>query len=814
MDVAERAHLGDGRRAGGVRAGDRAARRHEARGKAWSKEDEEAFKAPIREQYETQGHPYYATRAAVGRRRDRPGADAARARARACPRRSSARSRRRSSACSGCSRDVQEDPHRQPRRDRLPRHQDRAPHGHAHRRRVLRGRRQCAARRGSPTRPCSSGPPPARESYLASTRIIDAAQADGRAGDPSRLRLPVRERGRSRRPATRAGIVFIGPPASAIRAMGCKSRGQGADGEGAGVPLVPGYHGDDQDAGAAADGGRPHRLSGADQGRPPAAAARACASSSAPSEFAAALASCKREARRASATTGCCIEKYVTRPRHIEIQVFADTHGNCVHLFERDCSVQRRHQKVLEEAPAPGMTAARRRAMGEAAVAAARAVGYVGAGTVEFIADQDGALLLHGDEHAPAGRASGHRDDHRTRPGRMAAARRGRRAAAADAGAAARSAATRSRRASTPRIRTAASCRRPAGSCTSRRPPESLHVRVDTGVEQGDEITPYYDPMIAKLIVWDETRELALARMLQALAQYRIVGVANNVEFLARLVACAVVRASRPRHRPDRARARVPVSRPRDAPGRCVARRGARDAAARGRGGAAQAARERRSAFAVAARATAGGSTARLRAHARVPYGERERDVAVGYAATAAITLDAGGTSTLPRAARSAPTARCAPISAAQRIARTVVAHGEQLPRVPRRHAAIAARCVDPLAPRRRGPGRRGRPRRADARQGHRVAGASRRRGREGRAAADPRGDEDGAHDHRAARRHGQAIRFARRRPGHRRRRAGRLRAERSPRMCHRASHASSKSVRATACRTRRRRSRPRSRSS
>ena len=232
------------------------------------------------------------------------------------------------------------------------------------------------------------------------------------------------------------------------------------------------------------------------------------------------------------------VEKYLLRPRHIEIQVFADTHGNVVHLFERDCSVQRRHQKVLEEAPAPGMTPERRAQMGRAACDAARAVGYVGAGTVEFIASQDGTLLLHGDEHPAAGGAPGHGDDHRAGPRGMAAARRRRRAPAPERRSSSRSAATPSKA----RIYAEDAAKGFLPS-TGRLihlapPPETLHVRVDTGVEEGDEITPYYDPMIAKLIVWDEDRERACARMLRALAQYRVVGVANNVEFLSRLVAC------------------------------------------------------------------------------------------------------------------------------------------------------------------------------------------------------------------------------------------------------------------------------------
>src|SRR5690606_7054652 len=183
-----------------------------------------------------------------------------------------------------------------------------------------------------------------------------------------------------------AGIVFIGPPVSAIRAMGSKSEAKKLM-EAAGVPLTPGYHGDEQDPtylhgqadaigypvlikAAAGGGGKGMRLVERHE------------------DFPDALASCKREAASSFGDDHVLVEKYITRPRHIEIQVFGDTHGNVVYLFERDCSVQRRHQKVLEEAPAPGMTPERRAAMGKAAVDAAKAVGYVGAGTVEFIANQ------------------------------------------------------------------------------------------------------------------------------------------------------------------------------------------------------------------------------------------------------------------------------------------------------------------------------------------------------------------------------------------------------------------------------------------
>ncbi|NBT93220.1 MAG: ATP-grasp domain-containing protein, partial [Betaproteobacteria bacterium] len=185
-----------------------------------------------------------------------------------------------------------------------------------------------------------------------------------------------------------AGLVFIGPPASAIEAMGLKAASKQLM-ERSGVPLVPGYHGADQNPHvlqAAADGiGYPVliKASAGGGGKGMRVVEKAA-------DFAAALASCQREAKNSFGNDDVLVEKYVQRPRHIEIQVFADTHGNCVYLFERDCSVQRRHQKVLEEAPAPGMTEALRQRMGAAAVAAARAVNYVGAGTVEFIVEQSG----------------------------------------------------------------------------------------------------------------------------------------------------------------------------------------------------------------------------------------------------------------------------------------------------------------------------------------------------------------------------------------------------------------------------------------
>jgi len=224
-----------------------------------------------------------------------------------------------------------------------------------------------------------------KDSYLRWERILEAAKATGaQAIHPGYGFLSENES--FAQACAQAGLVFIGPPASAIQAMGLKAESKQLM-EKAGVPLVPGYHGKDQDPGllqreadrigypvlikaSAGGGGKGMRIV------------------TQASEFAPSLASCQREARNSFGDDAVLIEKYVQRPRHIEIQVFGDIQGDCVYLFERDCSVQRRHQKVLEEAPAPGMTEDLRARMGAAAVAAAKAVGYVGAGTVEFIVEQ------------------------------------------------------------------------------------------------------------------------------------------------------------------------------------------------------------------------------------------------------------------------------------------------------------------------------------------------------------------------------------------------------------------------------------------
>jgi 3-methylcrotonyl-CoA carboxylase alpha subunit len=378
------------------------------------------------------------------------------------------------------------------------------------------------------------GAPAPKESYLVVDKIIGAALATGaQAIHPGYGFLSENEE--FAEACAKNGLVFIGPPVSAIRAMGSKSEAKKLM-EKAGVPLTPGYHGDNQEPEflkQQADAiGYPVLIKAAAGG-----GGKGMRAVDKSADFLDALASCKREAQSSFGDQHVLIEKYLQRPRHIEIQVFGDSHGNCVYLFERDCSVQRRHQKVVEEAPAPGMTPERRAAMGKAAVDAAKAVAYVGAGTVEFIVNQDGTFyfmemntrlqvehpvtemitgldLVEWQLKVAAGEPLPLAQEQLRIHGHALEARIY--AEDPDKG-------------FLPSI----------GRLIHLAPPtETINVRVDTGVEQDDEISPHYDPMIAKLIVWDETRERALARMLQALADYRVVGVSNNIGFLSRLVAC------------------------------------------------------------------------------------------------------------------------------------------------------------------------------------------------------------------------------------------------------------------------------------
>ena len=382
-----------------------------------------------------------------------------------------------------------------------------------------------------------------RDSYLQWQRIIDAALATGaQAVHPGYGFLS--ENTEFAAACASAGLVFIGPPASAIAAMGSKSAAKTLMEE-AGVPLVPGYHGaNNEPAFLAAQAfaiGYPVLIKASAGG-----GGKGMRRVDAPADFEAALASCQREARSSFGDDHVLVERYVTRPRHVEIQVFGDSQGQCVYLFERDCSVQRRHQKVLEEAPAPGLSAARRAEMGAAAVAAAQAVGYVGAGTVEFIAEpaEDGDLrfyfmemntrlqvehpvteaitgldLVEWQLRVAAGQPLPLRQEQLTMRGHAIEARIC--AENPDAG-------------FLPATGTLQVARWPQARVEFER--SDALPRVDCGFVEGDAISPHYDSMIAKLIVWGENRAQALARLDAALAQTHLMGLATNVAFLRRVV--------------------------------------------------------------------------------------------------------------------------------------------------------------------------------------------------------------------------------------------------------------------------------------
>jgi 3-methylcrotonyl-CoA carboxylase alpha subunit len=386
------------------------------------------------------------------------------------------------------------------------------------------------------------GPAPAKESYLRADKIIEVALATGaQAIHPGYGFLS--ENSEFAKACAKAGIAFIGPPASAIEAMGSKSAAKSLM-EKANVPLVPGYHGDNQDPDflqTEADRiGYPVLLKASAGG-----GGKGMRVIEKSADFKDGLASCKREAINSFGDDKVLAEKYLQRPRHIEIQVFADTHGNCVYLFERDCSVQRRHQKVLEEAPAPGMTAERRAAMGEAAVAAAKAVGYVGAGTVEFIANQDGSFYFMEMntrlqvEHPVTEMITGTdlvEWQLRVAAGEQLPLQQSELQIHGHA-IEARVYAENPEKGFLPSIGTLRHARTPdAVNFVLGGSPNPAAFRIDSGVREGDTISPFYDPMIAKMIVWGKDRTEALARMAQALSQYQIVGLHSNIAFLSRLI--------------------------------------------------------------------------------------------------------------------------------------------------------------------------------------------------------------------------------------------------------------------------------------
>jgi 3-methylcrotonyl-CoA carboxylase alpha subunit len=375
------------------------------------------------------------------------------------------------------------------------------------------------------------GPAPARESYLNAARIIEIARHTGaQAIHPGYGFLS--ENPEFAQAVADAGLVFVGPPAAAIRAMGSKSAAKDMMVQ-AGVPVVPGYHGAAQDfdslqreahgigypvliKASAGGGGKGMRIV------------------ESAAQLQDAVAGAKREAASAFGDDRVLLEKYLLRPRHIEMQVFADSFGHVVHLFERDCSVQRRHQKVLEEAPAPGMTAARRRQMGSAAVAAARAVGYVNAGTVEFIVEERGEFYFMEMntrlqvEHPVTEMITG-----------LDLVEWQLRVAYGEPLPLAQEQLAIKGHAVEARIYAEEPARDflPASGRIQhlREPAPSQHVRIDTGVREGDEIGVHYDPMIAKLIAWDVDRDGALRRLRGALAEFQVVGPGVNVPFLLAL---------------------------------------------------------------------------------------------------------------------------------------------------------------------------------------------------------------------------------------------------------------------------------------
>jgi 3-methylcrotonyl-CoA carboxylase alpha subunit len=371
------------------------------------------------------------------------------------------------------------------------------------------------------------GPAPAAESYLSIPRILEAAaRAGAEAIHPGYGFLS--ESAEFAEACGAAGVTFVGPPAAAIRAMGSKSAAKTLM-ERAGVPLVPGYHGTDQDDAVLADAasriGYPVLIKASAGG-----GGRGMRIVTAADEFAAALAAARGEARAAFGDGAVLIERYLVRPRHIEMQIFADAHGDVVALFERDCSVQRRYQKVIEEAPAPGLAPAMRERMAAAACAAAQTIGYVGAGTVEFIVEDDrfyfmemntrlqvehpvtemitGLDLVEWQLRVAAGEGLPRRQDELGIAGHAIEARIYAEEPARDFA---------------PAIGILRHLRVPAASDA---------VRVDTGVREGDAISVHYDPMIAKLITHGADRDEAMRRLACALDEYEIVGVRTNLALL------------------------------------------------------------------------------------------------------------------------------------------------------------------------------------------------------------------------------------------------------------------------------------------
>ncbi len=381
------------------------------------------------------------------------------------------------------------------------------------------------------------GPAPANESYLCADRILEIARQSGaECIHPGYGFLS--ENADFAEACEKAGITFVGPSAEAIRAMGLKDAAKRLMEE-ADVPVVPGYHGDNQDAeflaGEAKKIGYPVLIKAVAGG-----GGKGMRRVDKAKDFASALEGACREGKRSFGDARVLIEKFIKQPRHIEIQIFADSFGNVVHLFERDCSLQRRHQKVVEEAPAPGMTDELREAMGAAAVAAAKAVEYRGAGTVEFIVDASKGLRADGFyfmemntrlqvEHPVTEEITGQdlvEWQFRVATGEELPLPQSELSIEGHA------------------VEVRLYAENPAkkflpSTGTLHRlkfPEEDGHIRVETGVTEGDEISIYYDPMIAKLIAWDTTRERAINRLEAGLRKLEVAGVTTNASFLAECI--------------------------------------------------------------------------------------------------------------------------------------------------------------------------------------------------------------------------------------------------------------------------------------
>jgi 3-methylcrotonyl-CoA carboxylase alpha subunit len=389
------------------------------------------------------------------------------------------------------------------------------------------------------------GPAPAAQSYLAIDKLIAVAKMAGAdCIHPGYGFLS--ENATFAQACIDAGIAFVGPPPSAMRAMGLKDRAKALM-EKAGVPVVPGFHGDLQEPKflkqKAYEIGYPVLIKAVAGG-----GGKGMRRVDRHADFDAALAAAMREAKASFGDERVLIEKYITSPRHIEMQVFVDSHGNAIHLNERDCSLQRRHQKVIEEAPAPGMSAELRAAMGAAAVAAAKACGYVGAGTVEFIADGAGGLNAYGFwfiemntrlqvEH-PVTEAITGLDlvewQFRIAAGEKLPLRQDQVQLNGHA-VESRLYAEDPERGFLPST----------GKLIALQFPAADGLRVDTGVEAGDEVTPFYDPMIAKLIAHGDSRQQALDRLANALDKTVVIGPRCNAGFMAALCRAPEFRAGR-----------------------------------------------------------------------------------------------------------------------------------------------------------------------------------------------------------------------------------------------------------------------------